>query len=389
MKLTTAILTGAICLVFAGGASADVTINITGSTAFRSVIHNTVLAVMTGETYAYTGTSYTGANQAIIKGTVAGISGTTTVRTSWSGSATGIKDVAQANTINFLPTNTATSAGGTADVPTGTDPATAKFAMSDVFQTSTIYTSPALTNANVAVIPFIFCVNNGAPANLTNVTDQLMQALYSSAFLPLSLFTGDAADGKLVYGTGRDSGSGTRITVLAETGYGIFKPVSQWMGTAAAGAISTLQFWPTTGSGADPSVAGNGGYTSGSSIRSLLPNTSTNVTVLDQNGNDVYGTPQDLLVLAWLGENDALTAQTNGAKLLTYNGVTFTQDNIRNGEYTLWGYEHMYTTSGLSADENAFRTAMINAIPANLAGGGIAISTMKVSRGSDGGLVGP
>ena len=191
MNLTKAILTGAILLACVSEVKADVTINITGSTAFRSVVHNSILAAMNGESYAYTGTSFTGASQAIFVGTVPGISGTTTVRTSWSGSASGIRDVAQANNVNFLPIGTTVSPGGTASTPTGTDPATAKFALSDVFQASTIFTSPALQNANVAVVPFVFVANNGAPAGLTNVTPQLAEALYSTAFLPLSLFTGN------------------------------------------------------------------------------------------------------------------------------------------------------------------------------------------------------
>jgi len=68
---------------------------------------------------------------------------------------------------------------------------------------------------------------------------------------------------------GRDNGSGTRITSLAETKYGVFTPVQQWKivstGAVGSGSIVSAQLWPV-GDGVGSTTAGNGGYTSGSTI---------------------------------------------------------------------------------------------------------------------------
>lgn len=384
------LMTGLLALAAASPAFADATINITGSTAFRSAIHNSILATMPDEQYAYSGSSLSGANFAIFKGTVPGISGVTTVRTSWSGSAAGVRDVAQANTINFLRPDTPVSSAGTANADqNNVEGAVARIAMSDVFQSSTIFTSPALQNANVAVVPFIMMANEGAPAGLTNVTDQQFDAVFGTSSLPLSLFTGNQADANTrVYGTGRDNGSGTRITVLAETQFGIFRNVQQWRPTISGGAITELQYWPTTGAGADPNQPGNGGFSSGSFVRDALGATSTGVTIKDETGATV-ASGQNVVVISYPGTSDAAAAEALGAKRLTYNGVAYSEDAVRTGQYTLWGYQHLYNVTGLTPDESAFRNALLAQIPNNLGAAGIALSTMQVQRSSDGGLVGP
>lgn len=106
-----------------------------------------------------------------------------------------------------------------------------------------------------------------------------------------------------------------------------------------------------------------------------------------------------ILLIGHVGLGDALTATTNGAKELSYNGVFFSEDNVRNGKYTDWGYLHVYNKSGAittgANSQTAVRDAIIAQMGSNMqpfgatAPSGIDVNTMLVSRSEDGGLVGP
>lgn len=88
-------------------------INITGATAFRAASNNAILNMLENVEYAYTGNQQLGgANRAIFKGTLAGVPGETIIRTSWSGSAGGVRDILQANPVQLLVVETPTSAAG-------------------------------------------------------------------------------------------------------------------------------------------------------------------------------------------------------------------------------------------------------------------------------------
>ena len=89
----------------------------------------------------------------------------------------------------------------------------------------------------------------------------------------------------LVLAVGRDNGSGTRITQLAETKYGVFTPVQQWKLTGTT-AITVAQLWPV-GDGVGSFAAGNGGYTSGSTIRTFMGLPSPLVELRDETGASV------------------------------------------------------------------------------------------------------
>lgn len=355
---------------FTSAANAQVTVNITGSTAFRSAVHNSILDAMTGEQYAYTGGTLAGAGQAIFVGNISGVTGTVTIRTGWSGSATGIDAVANQKDVAFLGTGVTMSPGGTSNTPTGASTAKAQFALSDCDQGSTSFTNPALEDAKVAVVPFRFLVNKSTiTGNFNNMTPQQFRALYGSGQLPLSFFTGNPADTKFVYGAGRDSGSGTRVITLAETGYGIFVILNQWTGTPAGGALTTLSF------------AGDGGFSSGGNLATLLSATTTSVSVA--------GAPAaEILITGYAGIPDSDVAITGGAKALKWNGHDYSVANVQNGQYTFWSYEHMFGKLGLTTAEIAVRDAIIAAIPTHLGTAGIALGSMNVQRPSDGGLVG-
>lgn len=392
MNLTKRFLVASATLFAAvSAAMADVTIDITGATAFRAAANNAIIQALGGSAtveYAFTGTQgIDGTNRAIFRGTFAGIPGTTTIRTSWSGSAAGVAAVANTTPVELLVESTPVAVGGlnlTAG-QTVFETAVAKFAFSDVAQAATPTPAPALEGTEVGVVPFVFLVNDGAPAGITNVTDQLMQAVYKSGFAPVSMFTGNSADTGVVLGTGRNNGSGTRITILAETGFGFDNTLVQYQASVdtandqiAAGSLTLFE--RNIGTAQNPNFIQdpNFGYSSNSFVRDILS------AKTDANFPGVT-------ILSYLTLSDATAAQTNDARWLTYNGVPYTEENLKNGSYSLWGYQWFYNTTGLSADETTFKNGFVAGIPAGLLpSAGFPIPDMNVDRvGGDGGQILP
>jgi hypothetical protein len=197
-------------------------------------------------------------------------------------------------------------------------------AFSDVYQDSTSV-SGHLNDTQIGVITFTFIGNAPAiTAGISNVTAQNFADVYTTGTGQLSFFTGNPLDaGTPVYGSGRNDGSGTRITVLAETGFGIFNIIAQYgngVQTGGVGAVArgaNQNFWTAMGVG-----DGYGeGWNSGSGVGGDI-------------GNPLITTPG----IGYVGYND------RQGTLLTYNGYPLTAANVQNGKYTLWGYEHIMTT---------------------------------------------
>ena len=164
--------------------------------------------------------------------------------------------------------------------------------------------------------------------------------------------------------TGRNNGSGTRVSILAETGYGFANAVNQFQPTVSGGFVTAL------------GSAGNGGFSSNSNVRTVLEAPMS------------VGLADSFLVVGYLTISDATQAITNGAKELTYNGVAYSEENVKNGNYSLWSYQWFYNTDGLTTDETTFRDTVVATIPANLGTAGIPIPDMKVDRsGGDGGQI--
>lgn len=341
MNILKASVASIVAVVFAQSAFADVTIRITGSSAFRAATHNAIKNIMTlsgtGDGYAYNGTSFTGANFAIFRGTVAGVPGKVTVKTSWSGSVAGVRDVAQSNPVAFLPDTTGISAGGTSGASTtSNESAVPDIAMSDTFQGSTKFTSPTLVRSTVGIIPFAWVASKDAPSGLTNVTPQLARALYKAGFASAALFTNNNADasdqtgGTMVYAAGRDPFSGTRLTAFAESGVGVntavaqYEPVSGAITNNTVGKIKLTAANPTEGV-----VEGDNGFTSGGNLADLL---RYSTPAVEDTVNNPGGT-QKICFVGYLGESDAGRAvngtgsavtgtNAGNARYLSYNGVS-------------------------------------------------------------------
>lgn len=404
-KLSLALLA---TLAVAPLASADTEIRFTGSTAFRAAVHAALLnSFFTGSpAYAHSGAAgaVSGASKSIWRGSVTGIAGTTTVRCTWSGSAQGISDVTSGNNVSFLQASVLPGSGESAGQTTSENLA-AHGALSDVGQNSTVFSTPTLDDVGVGVVPFTWVVNDTSATGATvaarygfdNISAQFVRALFSSGSQPKSMLTGNAADTKLIYAAGRDTGSGTRITMLAETKYGIFTPVQQFQITAASDAVTELRVWPTGTTGGNDLLAGNGGYTSGGTLSGLLANKSdTGFILRNAAGTQVGGTQPSCHIVACVGIADSANTTGGGGARLKYEGVGYDydgnndpeNDKIRQGQYTLWGYQHMLTGT-LDVDQTTARDALVTAIDANVGAAGIASSTMAVFRQEDGGVVGP
>lgn len=391
MKLKTTVLFAAIAAVTTTSAFAQQTrvFNITGATAFRASSNNAIIQLLggTGVTeFAFTGDSgIDGSNRALFVGTLSAFPGDTViVRTSWSGSTAGILNLADANPIEFLTIDNPVSTNGTNLGEQGNpapifENAVARWSFSDVDQLLSERPNAPLAGGPVGVVPFMFLAGEGAPAALNNMTDQLHNTLWSTGQIPISFFTGDTSDPTTILATGRNNGSGTRATILAETQYGAFTNVVQFNATFEGERTDPYP----TGRLLAISEFGNGGNSSNSGVRELLTRRADDATF--------GGDPVDILFVSYLTISDALAAISEGAQEMTYNGVPFSAENVKNGRYSLWGYQQFYLGANPTADEQTFDFAFRQAIPNTLDGvNAIAITEMEADRvGGDGGPIFP
>ena len=428
MKLKSIFAGAAAALVLGSFAQAQstTTIRITGSSAFRESAHNAIKNAFSSVNYAYTGTSLTSANQAIFvapPGTLAGIGAgvTLVIKTSWSGSVEGLRDVANNGTatVSYLANGQTVSSGGTSGATTLVSETGAKVAFSDVSKNASPYASLSWTGDKVAVLVFAPVATSNLGDN-QNVTQKQFQALFRNGFAPKSFITGLSADaGSYVFATGRNDGSGTRTVYAAESGLGDsdlaksyrLNALQQWRIEGAADTThSAVRLWPLA-DGANASIIwngdvfeGNGGYSSGGTLRSLLDDAfASTVNAQGPDGSTAFtiSAPNTVSMLTVLGATDAAVSITGGAKLLSWNGTKITPQTAANGGlnaadrlkvayglYTLWSYEYLYAR-GLDANETVFfnKLSTDTKTKANIGGNGISLGEMFVERVEEGAQV--
>jgi hypothetical protein len=429
---TTSIASGLLGLALAAPAYSQTVVDITGATAFRSAAIAAIRSKFSGN-YQYAHDAASGsvgsANKAIFKGTFTGITGTTVIRCSWNGSVEGIRALVDADynpeyyqnvAGNFI---TAAAAGGgethtsTANFTKSVETAQSEVAFSDVTKNSTPYASYTLSPASpqCGVVVFTMLTNEGS--TITNVTAQQFRAVFGAGSQPLSLFTGVAADTSLVYAFGRNDGSGTRTTYLAETGFGVTKAVNQFVAkTSNSTAITAIQKIPAGGVGGginDSTLtssvwglnqAGNGGYSSGSALRTDMGKTAANVTAYEADGTTPIQEGGKADLVTFLSISDAASARGNGAVFCGYNGVkldgiaasgstlsTADKAKVTNGAYTAWSYQQMYARNGAYTGnvKTAYDQIKSALNATNIGSAGIPSSEMNVSRTGDGATVAP
>ena len=443
MKPTT-FIAGLAAFTFAATAYADVVVDITGATAFRAATLLSIRSQFNASGVAYKfahdqtsggGTVYSGATRSIWIGTFPGVTGTTTIRTSFNGSVEGIRALVDSPTSDptyyqsSLLASTTAAVGGAeifAQGTTGAAAAQSEIAFSDVSKAITPFAASSLQPSSPAVGVVVFTMLTNEGSTVSNVTAQQFRALMSNGFQPLSVFSGNAADVTNVFATGRNDGSGTRSSYLSETGFGVSTPVKQYVtNTSTSNTLTTIQLVPAGGvfdndpltAGVQPAgqlaanastvwgsnIAGNGGYSSGSTLRTDMGKTGVAVTVFDENGDDAFGGTVRADLVAWLSLNDAVTARGNGAVFCGYNGVKLNdiaasgstmsaadKAKVTEGTYTAWNYQQMYRRNDItSGDVVTVYNGIKGAIPTNLGAAGISLTDMHVSRPSDGGIVAP
>jgi hypothetical protein len=442
MKLKT-ILAGALALGITSSAMAQTEITITGATAFRQATMQAIydayasvgaLGTSFNVCHDFNGNNLSqliASNKAVFSGTFPGITGTTVIRTSFNGSTEGLNAIAGNNDPTFLQTAALANTGsiqGSTTSPTET--LRPKFSFSDVYQSTSPVDNEVLNpvgTSAVGVVTFAMIVNEGAPANLTNVTIQQTRALWAQGNAPASLITGDPNDSTILLATGRNDGSGTRSAYLTEWTYGVAQGVNQYVaiqnGTTAS-AITGLTLVPIgsnltntnvpfrTGRTSDASTlwgnnaVGNGGYSSSSALRTLMGLTSGSVTVYDGANNEPVLENEPVTLMTWLSTSDSANAAANGGRIIAFNGEKITPlaatnpanfnssgfseadfNKIAQGAYSAWSYQHLYYHGSLSANENTWYTAMKNTwIPQGLqtTANGLRLGDMQVSRPDDG-----
>jgi hypothetical protein len=444
MKLKS-ILAAALAVGFTSSAMAQTTeITITGATAFRQAtmqaIYNAYSSVGALGTsfnvcHDFAGNNLSqliASNKAVFSGTFPGITGTTVIRTSFNGSTEGLNAIAGNNDPTFLTVGALGSPGavikGSTTSPTET--LRPKFSFSDVYQSTSPVDNEVLNpvgTSAVGVVTFAMIVNEGAPANLTNVTIQQTRALWQQGAAPASLVTGDPNDTSLVLATGRNDGSGTRSAYLTEWTYGVANGVFQYVAIAngtSSNEITGLTLVPIgtnltntsvpfrTGRSSDASTlwgnnaVGNGGYSSSSALRTLMGLASTSVTVYDGEDSTPVIENEPVNLMTWLSTSDSRDAAANGGRIIAFNGVKVTPlvstdpanfnssgfneadfNKIANGSYSPWSYQHLYYHGSLSANEGLWYNAMKTTwIPQGLqtTANGLRLGDMQVSRPDDG-----
>jgi len=346
MKINKTILATVLGLSIASVSNAGV-VYLTGSTAARSTVFATLSAsgivFQSAPTITtYTGSSESGSTYMAFVGTLVGGSGTTTIDCDWSGSEAGINDVATGASETFLDPTQLNGQNNGAASPTATVTHTVDLAMADNAQSYSRTATPAVgAQTEVGVITFKWVRDQG-DWNGTNVTDSMIQQALN-AYAPRAVFTGNAGDtNDFVYVSGRNNQSGTRVNAFGDSGFGILSSPSQ-VEINSSGVMQELD--------AFGDYDGDFGFSSGGSLAATMgANTSSNnVSAIDQvnTGNAGFS------VIAYLGTSDAATAITDGATVLTYDGVTFSPAAIIEGQYTFWGNE--YIDHSTTADSEALQ----------------------------------
>lgn len=280
----------------ASASAADVTIYITGSTAYRAntyaaiahlIVPGSLSVTHDGgvDTVNVSSSKFSSATHASIVGTLTNsgtLNGSTIqVLTSWSGSEAGIASLAKTNGVGALVqfisptattypasvgsgngdatlTFTVTNGGFASSDFNGALPAVSQYpdiAMCDTWNTASQFKPNAkyqgvvysgLTEATggaVGIVPFVWVCTTTTKggAAISNISSQTARALYDgTGYLKLNALTGVATDTvSYVFALGRNPESGTRLSCFAEPGIGATAGTKQYMPVALGGLTNT------------------------------------------------------------------------------------------------------------------------------------------------------
>ena len=374
-----------------GSASAE-TIYMSGATAFRSAANaaiKTYCDANGGSITASNNTSFGSASKFV--GTFSNAGSLHYVTVAWSGSEGGIQSAAGPRSGTNAVNNTfwGTNASGTNSGTTISKPA--DLAFSDTFQGTSLFNGTyrgisyaALEGYDggdgaLGVVSFCWVASVGCP--VSNVGSIGAQNIIASGNAPVALFTGDSSDtNKGVYLIGRNSDSGTRLATFGECGYGANKPPQQYK----FNSTTNIQLYPAESINGVPAALGNSGYSSGSTVSGFMTNTLGVGSDLKVGGvSSIYASNY---LIGYSGISDANGQTNNGLKKLTYNGVDSSTNNIIEGSYSYWTYEHLYANPDASALAKSFANSLGSQIAASstaTVSPNVGLNDMKVGRNSD------
>ncbi len=333
-----------LALVNIAGATTTNYVYMTGSTAARTQVYNTltdpgVVFTSAPNIVGQGNSTLSKCTYMLFSGSLVGDSSgaVTTIKCYWSGSEAGIADLAGSGTENFLDdsaSNNSTNAGPYVSSPVD-------LAMTDTAVTYSLNPNAPITGAFVGVIPFKFVLEYGSLSSITNVTDAQVRYLLSGG-CRASLITGNVSDTNFVYISGRDQFSGTRVNTYGITKYGIGGSCNQVEVNSSGQMVD--QNPP------NQVYVGTYGYSSGGSLAAQMGANLSN----SQDLNTGSGAP--FSVIAYLGYSDAktaLTASPTNATELSYNGVMESTTAVQEGQYGLWGNEWLYRKSTVSSQASS------------------------------------
>ena len=434
MKNIKNLILAALAAGTVASASAGTTTYISGSTAFRASA-NVAIAQFASNNYgaivASDNATLTSAGNLLCSWkTSSGSTATNFIDVHWNGSEAGIQSAAgpttgtNAKTVGFISTNST----GTVSSSTATNYFVSSACFSDTYQSTSIFhgtvngvsysqlTAPANTTEGVVgVVAFNWVASAGFPA--TNMTTQVANYLLAGGNIPLAMFTGNSNDTVSgIWLLGRNIDSGTRLTALAESAYGTTVPVIQYAvgtnyttnangtvtitGTSATNNI--FQYPIETINGISSQNVGNSGYGSGGTLCGFMNTFYATGASFKTGTSGTSPSPYtgSNFLVGYAGTSDAngKTNATNTSLIkLNWNGVANSTTAIAQGQYTFWGYEHLYLGASAVADDRTVClgvSTLIQNTPTTAATGttltpNVNLNDMVVGRSVDGGIVYP
>ena len=443
MKLSTQITAALLAVGIVSQASADPTVYLTGSSAFRSTVY-TALANNGGTnaggvfdantvTWATWGSSSaSGATYMVFHGSIQG--NPCFIDCAWSGSEAGIAsacnttllNVDDRNHVNYPlngspetwvnPTNATLNESATTANPNGSNGGTFETGThgSDLAQADTSQTiswtpnvggQTALkdygTGQGEGVVTFTWSRNvqlAGATSNewlhCNNITLPQINTLLANGFAPAGFITGNPTDDDFsVYLVGRNRGSGTRMNTLSTSTYGAHNEVLQYsIGYGVDPndpAQTTSILWLTNEQ--------NNGYESGGGVAKALSDVNGGTLCSCQQA-DPFNGGVGWFALGYVAPSDALNTGNNGGEptnnWVTVDGVFSNNGNIENGAWWFWGHEHLYGKNGVSGIQDTTGGCLFNGVQKTMLTSGFGVdpnghdagipyALMNVSKGSD------
>jgi len=211
--------------------------------------------------------------------------------------------------------------------------------------------------------------------------------------IPVGQLTGDTnTHNKMgAYLVGRNSDSGTRLSVLGEVGYGAnTKPIQYLVNSTS----EIVQYPAETINGLALTI-GQSGYASGGNVagcftnNSLYPLVSASLQVGNAAGvRSTTPFTNGAFIIGYAGVGDTRASggvNRANCKPLTFNGVSNTPANIINGYYSLWTYEHLYANPSASTLARVVMKSIGDSCltTATAPNAAVRLSDMKCSRTGD------